>query len=464
MKKALIVICSKEYVRNYLTTKAFSEVENEYTCQYLFSDKVGSLDWLGLNSTGLQFSANPSIESAHYDLFNVLMWKHRSKSSSFYFRAMRNRRIQYSFSENISVAARALKVGLQLCRALFRWMIESIRDNDIVFPIYFRWHESKLVINANLEEKVRKFSPDIILFPSSAYDPVGTDLVKIGRNIGVPVIFLIDNWDNLSSKSILWEKPAYIGVWGRQSADHAQSIQGFKADQVVCLGTPRFDSYFQLRDQSLPLKFNFRYILFVGTSLAFDEADVLYRLNRVIEKNLKLLNSIKILYRPHPWRQGSDSIIGLDLEHVVIDPQMIESYARDQATQDIQPNLSYYPSLIQNAEFVMGGLTSMLIEALIFRKRFMALVYDDGKNFTSQHNAFKYYTHFQGLRDISAMTFCEDIHSLESVFLEAWFSRGNIDRELVDFQRRYFYFDDNRSYAIRLKDLCSMALKKHVIS
>jgi hypothetical protein len=200
--------------------------------------------------------------------------------------------------------------------------------------------------------------------------------------------------------------------------------------------------------------FDFKYILFVGTILPFDEADVLAKLNEIISRNRDVFGDVKIIYRPHPWRDGRDSIVGKDLENVVIDPQMINAYTRRDSSQDVQPELSYYPGLLKNAEFVIGGLTSMLIEALIFRKRFMALVYDDGKNITSQHNVFRYYTHFQGLKEVEAIAFCEKIDMLESVFISTWLSRNNISARKIDMQRRYFYFDDARTYSKRLSDLC----------
>ena len=84
----------------------------------------------------------------------------------------------------------------------------------------------------------------------------------------------------------------------------------------------------------------------------------------------------------------------------------------------------------------------------------MALVYDDGKNITSQHNAFKYYTHFRGLSSIDAMSFCESIDALESVFIDTWKMRNHVDAVKLDAQRRYFYFDDSRDYGERLLDLC----------
>jgi hypothetical protein len=228
------------------------------------------------------------------------------------------------------------------------------------------------------------------------------------------------------------------------------------------LGTPRFDQYFQQRNSDLRSKFDFKYILFVGTALAFDEASVLQKLNEIISGHSDIFRLVKIIYRPHPWRQGNDSIAGKHLDNVLIDPQMLKAYADNDSSRDIQPDLSYYPSLLKNAEFVIGGLTSMLIEALIFRKRFMALVYDDGKNLTSQHNVYKYYTHFRGLSSVEAISFCDDIDKLQYVFIDTWMARSNVNEEKVDLQRRYFYFDDGRTYSQRLSDLCNVIMDKPI--
>ncbi len=37
-----------------------------------------------------------------------------------------------------------------------------------------------------------------MVFPSSAYDPLGNDLVRTAKPRGIKTLFLIDNWDNLS--------------------------------------------------------------------------------------------------------------------------------------------------------------------------------------------------------------------------------------------------------------------------
>jgi hypothetical protein len=190
--------------------------------------------------------------------------------------------------------------------------------------------------------------------------------------------------------------------------------------------------------------FPFPYILFVGTAVAFDEAGILIKINQIISENQDTFKGVKLIYRPHPWRQGSDSIADMDLPHIIIDPQLKDSYLKRDSTSSVQPNLSYYPALIKNAEFVMGGLTSMLIESLIFRKYYLALAYDDGVNLTSQHNVLKYYVHFKGLENVDSVNIIHDLENFADTFKEHWNNRNNIDKGNVDLQREYFLSQDEQ--------------------
>ena len=77
---------------------------------------------------------------------------------------------------------------------------------------------------------------------------------------------------------------------------------------------------------------------------------------------------MKIIYRPHPYRQDKDTIIRDRLENVKIDPRVFKAYKT--GNKNFHHNLQYYPNLIKNAKFVIRGLKSMIIEALIFRKKY----------------------------------------------------------------------------------------------
>ena len=452
--KLLIVISSDHYVRNYITTDAFKELKKDYKCSYLLSKAVKDSSHFSSDDNVRYYGFDQGIHSKHFKMFNLLMWRYRNKSKSFKFRIKRIYGLNLLFPENTNLFIRALKTIWRVLRWLKNKSAFDLFSNRVVFPLYYKHLKKTLVINPDIASLIEELRPALVLFPSSAYDPDGIDLVRVCDKFKIPTLFLVDNWDNLSSKSVLWVKPTHIGVWGEQSVEHACEIQGFHISQVTCLGTPRFDEYFRVRDTCLNSYFDYKYILFVGTAIAYDEAGALEKLNKIITENQGLFAGVKLVYRPHPWRQGVDTIIGMNLAHVVVDPQLVDTYSREDSSQKAQPAISYYPSLLQNAEFVIGGLTSMLIEALIFRKRFLALVYDDGKNLTSQHNAFKYSKHFEGLDTVEAISLCDNINKLEDSLIDVWQRRDNLDAEKVDGQRRYYYYDDSRVYGERLRDLC----------
>jgi hypothetical protein len=112
----------------------------------------------------------------------------------------------------------------------------------------------------------------------------------------------------------------------------------------------------------------------------------------------------------------------------------------------------------------MGGLTSMVVEALIFYKRFLALVYPEQNNLTDPANVYRNYTHFKELDNVSALNFCNDIDDLERDFIQAWDSRTKVDEILIDSERAYYCFSDTRAYSSRLLDLCASVINSDRIA
>lgn len=451
-KKILFVITNDIYIRNYLTTTALDALKKKFSLSFLISNEIKSVEEIEQIE---HFSYPVSIfrQKVYYKLFDLFMWHYRSKSKTFRFRIKRVQGLDLHFGSKVPILLRFLKSIWRLIRYSYLFLRNIFIANSLILPIYLFILNMIMGINKPLHQKIEKLTPDLVLFPSSAHDPEGTDLIKICKDKDIPIGFLIDNWDNLSSKSIFWELPSFIGVWGLQSKEHAKNIQGFQDEKVFLLGTPRYDEYFSLRESQLNSPYAYKYILFVGTALVFDEPSVLIRLNEIIEKNLKL-HGIKIVYRPHPWRQ-TDEIFELEnLKHVVVDLQLEDAYKSGKRDASLQPSLSYYPSLISNAEFVIGGLTSMMIEALIFHKRFLGLIHDDTKHFTSMHNVYENYTHFEGIDEMDAVTLCSNLDDLEECLIELLDSKDALNPQLIDEQRNYFYYQDNLSYQDRLLKMC----------
>lgn len=452
--KIVIVLSSDTYVRNYITTDAFRDLYKDHECYFLISNQVKNLNLLDPKFHVLTYSYDNKSRNLHYKIFNLLMRRYQNKSKSFKFRM---KRLDYFESRNFDNSTH-LVYFLKLLRRLALWLKSKVQNEFLshkyIFPYYFKYLKNSLKVNNELMANIHNIKPSLIIFPSSAHEPESTDLVEIGRMLNIPTLMLVDNWDNLSSKSLLLELPSQVAVWGEQSVQHAIDIQGFKREQITPIGTPRFDEYFFYRNLKLENNFNFKYILFVGTSLEFDEAGALEVLNDVVVKNKNIFQNTKILYRPHPWRQGRDTILDKNLQAVIIDPQLSVQYTEKRHSADFQPDLSYYPGLIQNAEIVVGGLSSMLIESLIFKKCFAALVYRDGKSVASPHNVLNGYEHFVGLEKIEAIEYCRDKTHLDESIISLWKRRANVDFEKVDDLRRYYCYDDQIPYSQRLRKLC----------
>lgn len=455
--KLLVVLCSDLYIRNYISTDAFKSIEENYRTSYLVSDQVQNMKSIEQKNY-LTYSMNNKRVRLHYKIFDILMWRYRFRSKTFQFRIQRTIGFNTFFPESTSLFVRFLKIIWRLFRTFFYKIKNYLLVDSPLFHLYFRFNKFILGPNLDLKNTINKISPDLVIFPSQAYDPEGIDLIEICSKSEISTLFLVDNWDNLSSKTIFWRHPTKLGVWGDQSIDHAKRIQTINPKNVSAIGTPRYDNYFKLRSSNLESPYKFPYMLFVGTALEFDEFTVLEKINQVLQNNKGLFGETKLVYRPHPWRQSTGGKIPDNMQNVVIDSQVASNFLANNRSIAIQPSLDYYPALLSNAEFVLGGLTSMMIEALIFNKIFLGFIHDDKKHFTSMHNVYNSYEHFQGIDDMDAIILCNSLDNLENKMKDAWKNRDLLDIHFTDAQRQYYYFHDDMTYSDRLKDLVSSAL------
>jgi len=461
--KILIVIPGDEYVRNYLTTDALAAVEKENDCYYLASDKITAREHLENKQRFLGYYHFPeSVRKKHYALFNILMWRFRDRSTSFRFRFRRLMRLDsLKYRGNLRTYFRGLVVFVYANLFGSGSALHTILlGNRAVYGMLGGIYRNRIPVNEDLIRYVTNLKPDLILFPSSAYDPDGNDVARVGKLCGVQTVFLIDNWDNLSSKSIFWAFPDHLGVWGQQSKEHAMQMHGFSPDRVTPLGTPRFDSYFILRDQALTRHFDFEYVLFAGLAIAFDEVAALRIIEDEIADKPDVYGGLKVVYRPHPHRQtriSKDHFDEKEYSHVIMDPQLRDAYYGKNIR--FLPDLGYYPALLKHSRFVVASPTTMMIESLIFRKRVLVLAYDDGVHLTSPHNALANYEHFRGIERVEGICLCLDKSSLAEQFRRLWLHQEEVDAEKQARDLDYFLFDDGGRYRDRLASLVSKLSK-----
>jgi hypothetical protein len=440
--KILIVLSRSEYVRNYGQTAAFRRLCAEHDCSLVLSDRCSPAELRGDAPAIVgTFATTRKLDRAHLELFNVLTWQQRRKSRTFRYRFSRLYRDYPNTSpRNVLHNLAGLRKALKYVLLGNRWL------SRVSVPRLI----ARLPINPELARFVDQQKPDLVLFPCSAYDPVGNDLARLGAARGFRTLFLVDNWDNLSSKSIFWAKPDYLGVWGEQSRQHATEIHAIAPERVFAIGTPRFEGYYALRQAPAPAPYPFPYLLFCGSALAFDELAALHLLDRELSQHPAIYGELRIVYRPHPERQPRscpDRFDERDFSRVILDEQVEDRYYRGDASF---PSLDYYPGLLSGAKLVVGPLTTMLIEAILCGTPVLAIAYDDRIHFTSPHNARKFYLHFDGIEDICGLSVNRERSQLAADLRARMSQSGRLEPAEVDASLEHFLHHDPRPYPERL--------------
>ena len=449
--KILVVISGDHFIRNYLTTDALQGLEQNFDCHFVAnSETLNRVDLEKKAKFRGYYTIDVKMKVIHQKILDGLMYLYRKRSRSFRYRIKRQTPT-LTLALNGAFRRFHLRLGKWILITPLLLTFRAFLNIRFFSEWYLEWLKSRVHPNEKLKSFICGDDYRLIIFPSSAYDVDGTDVAWVCEQENLPSLFLIDNWDNISSKSVFWKKPKYLAVWGAQSKEQAVAIQKIASKDITLIGTPRFDAYFQVRNTDIESHFIFKYILFVGTALDFDEEKLLEQIGEVMENDQETWKGIKVIYRPHPWRQNACVVHPTYGRHVITDPQILS--ANSDKSSVIQPSLDYYPSLFKNAEFVMGGLTTMLIEGLIFRKCFLAFAHEDSRYITSMRNALVSYEHFKGLDELQSIGISYDKSDISRVMKETFRKQKTITAEEIDRDRMWYLYNDHFDYKERLLNL-----------
>ena len=458
MKKKLIFIIDNDlYIRNYITTGVIKYLSKNYKLFIIANNNL--INKHAINSLphfiGFYKYSEKKIKIIKCILRQKL-WEKRGKSKTIRFKIKYYLRFFKFFEEdiNINIFFKLPMLILLYCRNYLLYFY----DTSFLFAYFRKYKENKLEINRDIVNFFSKINPDIVLYPNSGENIPQLCLQKLTKKFNTKFFLLVDNWDNLSSKSALTQDNNFYGVWGQQSKEHAIRIQGIKKNKVFNIGTPRFEKYFKMRNSKIKNLFNYKYILFLESSFRYKvETDLIPFINNILEKNKKFQN-IKLIYRPHPWRPITKLLDLKELSNVVIDPQLLPFYKEKLRSLGLQPDLSYYPGLISNAEFVISGPTTMVIESLILNKSVLLLNFDDKCNFFNPKNIIKNSEHFNAIDKVNLIKMNNNKNQLEQDMISCMYSNKNFKKRDTDLQLNYYLFRSKKNYNERLKAIINKIL------
>lgn len=373
-KKALVFVDFDMIVRHFVLSGTFRELEESFDVRYVFhedstSSKKGIyLDWRAL---GLRDAVGFEIPRARYGLWHDM----------FSITALRNQRGTGNFKHRLDLMA-----TVNDPKNVRRYARLSL---PFVYP-FVRWrHLRRLGAYAPLERFVREEAPDIVIHPSILTGYFINELLQICPRLGIPIVLLMNSWDNPSTKATGTGTPDRLVVWGPQTRDHAIRYMRMPPERVLEFGAAQFDVYREpLRANREELAREFGVpadrpiLLYAGVSKSINESAHLAALDAAIADGR--VPRCHVIYRPHPWRgaliAGETDFRQLNLRHTTLDPHMAEFYARAVGGEAIGFEPADYRvtvRLLTLCDGVISPLSTILLEAAICGKPGLAFLPSD---------------------------------------------------------------------------------------
>jgi hypothetical protein len=254
-------------------------------------------------------------------------------------------------------------------------------------------HLSLISSSVGTQIELLNRSERILILTGGAFGGIENVILKWANKKMLKSVMIVDNWDNLSSKSMYSRSPSLVGVWGASMEQDAIHIQGFKAESVRIIGSSRVDLA-QNAQQSARKP----YMLFCGSGWKF--SDELKLVTDLSEKIFEHYPNLEIVYRPHPAYLDESTlekyrVIMTPYKNLNLDSNLFENYGVRNLYE--QESLIHTEQIIKNANLVLAAHSTMIVEALYYGVR--TICYSGSQDlYLARENAWESYHHMNQLR------------------------------------------------------------------
>jgi hypothetical protein len=162
---------------------------------------------------------------------------------------------------------------------------------------------------------MRSEQPDVfVVTPLIRIGSSQPDFVKSARALGIPTVFPVFSWDNLTSKGLVHVQPDVVLVWNERQRREAVDLHGVPNPRIVITGAPRFDAFFAMKPQQSRDEFCRSHgfdaakpiVTYLGSSdfVSGREMEFVPRWVEQIRRSPSLADC-NVLVRPHPRERTS---------------------------------------------------------------------------------------------------------------------------------------------------------------
>lgn len=162
---------------------------------------------------------------------------------------------------------------------------------------------------------LRAEQPDaVVVTPLIRIGSSQPEFVKSARALGIPSVFPVFSWDNLSSKGLVHVQPDTLLVWNDRQRTEAVEMHAVPPERVQVIGAPRFDEFFLMRPQLSRDAFCREHgfdpaqpiVAYLGSSGFVSGREVEFVPAWIEEiRRAPALRSCNVLVRPHPRERAA---------------------------------------------------------------------------------------------------------------------------------------------------------------
>lgn len=445
--KILVFIEVDVVVRHFLHNASFNDLAAHHDVRFIFPEagqkRMGTVDPAQLNLPGKweRLATDPRRQHLWKWLYltDQLAWRLGKQ------RAARRRLHRFTLSAKAYLILRFL--ALPGIRQLFaQRTFRQLRQTPAT----------------EMDALFTRETPDLIIHPCVLEGLFINDLVETSQAHDVPLVVIMNSWDNPSTKQAMVGKPDLLLVWGEQTRRHAIEFAGMPAPRVLKFGSAQFDLFnsparvsraeFLTRNK---LPEDRPVIMYAGSSKGTREIEHLRILDDAIARGD--IPKASILYRPHPWGsggEGGERLLTEEWSHVAIEETMLD-YLRGVAAGNSGKYLSDYRDThdtLTHIDALISPLSTILIEAAMHGKPTLCFVpREDGAEHLDADAA---HAHFREIFEMPEFLKAFSVGELADSTAELVSLVGDSDWEARSRHQSAFFVESHTTpYRQRLREL-----------
>jgi hypothetical protein len=354
----LIFIEHDIIIRHFILSRTFLELESHYDVRYVISKGRRVQANIGELALGESQPILLPLDNNRLSLYRKL---YRTT-------LLRNIRLNPDYKSTRDVW-RAIVGDREINK-------RTLLSYDPLYGLYKRYISGKLGEDEGIKDVIMEMKPSLIIHPTVLEGVFVSDLIMLGKKFKVPTLYIMNSWDNPSTKAMMLGFPDWLLVWGEQSRNHAKKFLGIPDQNIVCFGSAQFEAYHKkpFINKNELLKYlklgeETKIIMYAGSSNGFEEIDQLEILEGAIRE--KRLPNCHIIFRPHPWRGSrmkERNFFACNFKYVSMDPYMVDCYEISRIEE--KPSIYYKAdyekmnAILKSSDMVVSGISSVMLEAV----------------------------------------------------------------------------------------------------